>query len=251
MYDLIAPFYDSVNAEVDYTAWADFLEKLMGMYYPGGKPELILDLGCGTGRMTLELSRRGYDMTGVDYSTDMLNIASKAAEAEGKSGQILFLCQDMTDFELYGTVDVTVSCLDCINHLTTRRQLDACLSLVHNFLVPDGLFLFDINGKGTFETVYADQVYTVETEDSFCIWENRYDKKSQLCDFSITVFKETEDGKYVRADDVQTERMYTLRTMKKHLTDAGFEWLGAYADFAMTPATDEDTRIYIAARCKK
>lgn len=251
MYDMIAPFYDEVNRDMDYGRWADFLEELMRRHYPHGTPQLVLDLGCGTGRMTLELARRGYDMTGVDISPDMLGVAMETAEKEGKMGQILFLCQDMTAFELYGTVDVTVSCLDCINHLTTTRELDACLSLVHNYLVPDGLFLFDINGKRKFETVYADQVYTMQTGDSVCIWENSYDPKRRLCDFYITVFREGADGRYDRMEDVQTERMYTLRIMKKHLQDAGFEWIGAYADFDFTEASDEDERIYIAARCKK
>ncbi len=251
MYDLIAPFYDEANGELDYGAWADFFERLIKRYMKDFRPELILDLGCGTGRMTLELAARGYDMTGVDNSPEMLNEARAAAEARGLDKSILFLCQDMTDFELYGTVDVTVSCLDCINHLTTPQQLCDCFALVHNYLIPDGLFLFDINGRHKFETVYATQTYTVESEDSFCIWENCYDEKSRLCDFYITLFKECEDGRYERFEDTQTERMYTLRSIKKHLSDAGFEWLGAFADFDGRDATDADDRIYIVARCKK
>lgn len=250
MYDLIAPFYDEANRELDYGAWADFFERLFDRYMTK-RPQLILDLGCGTGRMTLELARRGYDMTGVDLSPEMLDIARDAAEAEGRAKDILFLCQDMTAFELYGTVDATVSCLDCINHLTTLRDLDDCFALVHNYLIPDGLFVFDINGKGKFETVYASETYTVESEDSFCIWENSYDERRRLCDFYITLFKEGADGRYDRYEDVQTERMYTLRVIKKHLCDAGFEVLGAFADFEGTEATDADERIYIVARCKK
>ncbi len=251
MYDMIAPFYDEVNLEIDYVAWADFLEACIRRFYTNGRPELVLDLGCGTGRMTLELARRGYDMTGIDNSPDMLGLARDLAEEEQKAGQILLLCQDMTAFELYGTVDVTVSCLDCLNHLTTPRQLQQCLALVHNYLIPDGLFLFDINGRRKFETVYADEIYTIETEDSYCIWENHYDKKTQLCAFGVTVFTEQPDGRYTREDDVQTERMYTLKTMREQLEKAGFEWLGAYADFAFTEGTDEDERLYIVARCKK
>ena len=123
IYDLIAPIYDKVNGDVDYSQWADFIEKIIEREYRPGKPELVLDLGCGTGRMTLELARRGYDMTGIDYSTEMLEIARDNAEAEGLADRMLWLCQDITEFELYGTVDVTVSCLDTVNHITEPAAL--------------------------------------------------------------------------------------------------------------------------------
>ncbi len=250
IYDLLAPFYDRINADIDYSAWCDFIERIIAAEYEG-KPELVLDLGCGTGRMTLELARRGYDMTGVDCSAEMLDIARGAAEAEGLSERMLWLCQDMSEFELYGTVDVAVSCLDCINHITDRARLKKCFSLVHNYLIPDGLFIFDINGRAKFETVYADNSYVMEEDGSFCIWENYYNEKSGLCDFYINLFKECEDGRYERSSEMQRERMYTVRMIKGMLVAAGFEFIGAYSDFEFTDATDDDERIYIAARCKK
>ena len=97
--------------------------------------------------MTLELAERGYDMTGIDYSPDMLDIARNASEEAGHD--VLWLCQDMREFELYGTVDATVSCLDCINHLLSVQDLEKCFSLVHNYLIPDGIFIFDINGRSS------------------------------------------------------------------------------------------------------
>lgn len=249
IYDLIAPIYDKINGELDYSLWADFIEKAQARH-SDIKPELVLDLGCGTGRMTLELARRGYDMTGVDYSTEMLDIARENAEREGQGG-ILWLCQDFCELDLYGTVDLAVSCLDCINHLATPRELKKCLALVHNYLIPDGLFIFDINGRHKFEAVYSDNSYVMEGEGSFLVWQNCYNEKSRLCDFYITLFTENGDGSYERYDEVQTERMYTLRAINRALTEVGFEPLGAYSDYEFTPATDGDDRIYIVARCKK
>lgn len=248
IYDLLAPFYDSINAELDYSAWADFIEKIIEKEYKCGRPELVLDLGSGTGKMTLELARRGYDMTGVDCSPEMLGVAREAAEREGHS--ILWLCQDMTEFELYGTVDLAVSCLDCLNHLTSTKELDKCLSLVHNYLIPDGIFIFDVNGKAKFENVYADRSYVMETDGAMCIWQNNYNPKSHLCDFYITLFNE-ENEMYARYDEIQRERMYPISTLKKKLASCGFEFIGAYSDYSFTPATDSDERIYIVARCKK
>jgi len=104
IYGLLAPIYDKVNSDIDYSKWADFIEEVIRREYHIGNPELVLDLACGTGRMTLELAERGYDMTGVDYSPEMLDIARNEAEKRGKD--ILWLCQDMCEFELYGIVDV-------------------------------------------------------------------------------------------------------------------------------------------------
>ena len=251
IYNLLAPFYDKVNEDVNYSLWADFIEKIIERDYTEGKPSLALDLGCGTGSMTFELARRGYDMTGVDYSVEMLNIASDTAERLGFSDKILWLCQDMCEFELYGTVDVTVSCLDCINHLTDRKSLTKCFNLVHNYLIPNGLFIFDINGRHKFENIYADNTYAMEEDGSFCVWQNYYNKKSGICDFYITVFKEEADGKYTRHEDLQREKMYTVKAIKKALVECGFELLGAYSDFDFNPACDDDDRIYFVARCKK
>ena len=251
MYDLIAPIYDKINGELDYAAWADFIEENIRRYNSDMKTELVLDLGCGTGRMTLELGRRGYDMTGVDLSPEMLDLARDAAEEAGLSDKMLWLLQDITDFELYGTVELAVSCLDTLNHLTDTPDLRRCLSLVHNYLVPDGLFVFDINGKGKFENIYADNSYVMEEDGSVCVWQNSYNPKTRLCDFFITLFEEDEDGRYSRYDELQTERMYTIRTMKKMLTECGFEFIGAYSDFDFGEATDASERIYITARCKK
>ena len=250
IYDILAPIYDAVNRDIDYPAWADFIERIVEKE-SRTKPELVLDLGCGTGKMTLELARRGYDMTGVDISTEMLDIARNEAEAAGLGNDILWLCQDIRDFELYGTVDLTVCCLDTINHLTSPKDVERCFSLVHNYLIPDGLFIFDINGKSKFEDTYGQEVYVMDEEDSFCVWQNQYNKKSHLCDFLITVFAQNENGSYDRYDEVQTERMYTIRSITKKLKDTGFELIGTYSDFDNTTATDESDRIYIVARCIK
>ena len=250
IYDLLAPIYDKVNGELDYESWADFIESV-ALSNMRAKPELVLDLGCGTGRMTLELARRGYDMTGVDLSFEMLDVARSEAEAAGLSDKMLWLCQDMREFELYGTVDLTVSCLDSINHLTSTKDLAKCFDLVHNYLIPDGLFVFDINGKAKFEDTYADNTFVIEEDNTVCIWQNYYNSYSKTADFYITLFTEEADGRYSRHEDIERERMYTVRQIKSALAKSGFEFIGAYSDFDLTPATDDDERIYFVARCKK
>ncbi len=251
IYDLLAPIYDEINRDIDYSAWADFIESVVEREYGKSRTELVLDLGCGTGSMTLELARRGYDMTGIDYSPEMLDIARCSAESEGLSERMLWLLQDITEFELYGTVDVAVSCLDTVNHITSPKKLTEMLGLVHNYLNPDGLFIFDVNGKYKFEKIYADRSYVMEENGSFCVWQNYYNPKTHLCDFYITLFEERDDGSYERYDEEQRERMYPIRSLKKMLADSGFEVIGAYKDFEFNNADDSAERIYFVARCKK
>ena len=252
IYDLIAPIYDRVNREIDYTAWAAFADAAIRRFYDrADPPELVLDLGCGTGSMTIAMAALGYDMTGIDRSVEMLDIARERALRENTGKSILWLCQDMRSFELYGTVDVTVSTLDCLNHLTTKKDLIKCLSLVHNYLVPDGLFFFDLNGKHKFETVYADRVYCMEEKNSLCIWQNDYSEKTGKCRFGITLFHREKDGRYARYDDTETERMYRKDEVGEMLRTAGFEVLACVKNDRFESATDEDDRLYFIAKCKK
>lgn len=250
IYDLIAPFYDAVNKTVDSKDFADFYEQCFAKWLDK-KPSLLLDLACGTGKITRELAHRGYDMIGVDNSAEMLDRARQGAEREGCASEILWLLQDMTSFELYGTVDAVLSSLDSINHLANEEELSEVFSLVHNYLNPDGLFLFDVNGRHKFETVYADRTYVMEEGKYFCVWENRYRKRARLCDFYITVFERQRDGSYLRHDAVETERMFPLRTLTGALEAAGFSVLGAFSDHAFHAASDADDRIYLAAACRK
>ena len=250
IYGALAPYYDKLQQDVDYCRWADFFEEIFSANFDG-KVSDVLDLGCGTGVMTLELCRRGYDMIGVDISPEMLTVARQAGEDEGMSDKLLWLCQDMCSFELYGTVEATVSCLDCINHLTDTKALQKCFSLVHNYLVPDGLFIFDVNSKYKFENIYADNSYVLEEDGIMCVWQNYYNEKSHMCDFCISLFSEDEDGRYTRIDEYQRERMYPTSTLKSLLVKTGFELVGVYGDLDFSPASDTSERIYIVAKAKK
>lgn len=250
-YEAIAAVYDKLNAEVDYKTWADFFEKCFDKYLKS-RPELVLDLACGTGRMTRELAARGYDMIGVDGSEDMLSEAMYSYERDG----ILYLLQDMREFELYGTVGAIVCCLDSINYLLTEEDLRATFDKVHNYLDPDGLFIFDVNSPHKFKNVYGDNAYILEDEDEegravFCGWQNSFDGDSGICDFYLSIFEEDEDGAYVRSDEHQRERCYSLDTLKNTLEKTGMEFVGVFSDFDFGKIKDTDERWYIVARAKK
>ncbi|MBO5305524.1 MAG: methyltransferase domain-containing protein [Clostridia bacterium] len=245
-YGAIADIYDKLNAEIDYAAWAEFAERNFDRYLKA-RPSLLLDLACGTGSMTVALSDRGYDMIGVDGSEEMLSVAYE--RSAGK--HILYLLQDMRRFELYGTVGAVTCCLDSLNYLTEDGDLAECFSTVHNYLEPDGLFLFDVNTPYKFEKVYGSNSYILEDEGAYCGWQNEYDEGSGLCRFYLSVFREDEDGRYFREDEEQCERCYSMEQIRAALLETGFELLSVSAGFDFSEPTEQTERWYFAARCKK
>lgn len=248
-YSVLARVYDKLNGSVDYSAWADYIEECFEKYLPS-KPELVLDLGCGTGSVTIELARRGYDMTGLDISPDMLSRAYTRAFEEGQFG-ILFLEGDMRDFELYGTVGAVVCCLDGINHLLAEEDVEKCFATVHNYLDPDGLFVFDVNTPHKFKNIYGDNDYALEEDGAVCVWRNRLSDDGEQCDFHLTVFERERDGRYRRHDGVQSERCYTEKTLRDMLEKAGFDVLGIFAELSFDAPVGETERWHVIARAKK
>ena len=141
-YEFLAGCYDRFTYDVDYAAWADYIEQHFRKRGLPGKT--VLDLACGTGSLTRELALRGYEMIGVDLSAEML---AEAAEKNRNVGEIspMFLCQPMEKLDLYGTIDACVCCLDSVNYVTSPKKLQKAFERVHLFLMPGGLFLFDVN----------------------------------------------------------------------------------------------------------
>lgn len=249
-YTSLAPVYDKLNADIDYAGWADFIEAQFKLY-SGKKISSVLDLACGTGSMTVELASRGYDMTGIDLSEEMLAVARAKCDRSRFRHPVLLVRQNMVDFELYGTVDAIVCCLDSLNYLTKTEDLRRTFMHVHNYLEPDGLFIFDMNAPAKFERVYADNAYILEDEGILCAWQNAYNKKSRLCDFYLSIFLEANDGRWQRLDEEQRERCYSLRTVKKLLSECNLELCSVYAGTDMSSVDSDTERWYFTARAKK
>lgn len=241
MYTEFADIYDILMKDTEYQSWADFYSEIFKKY--GLNPKLVLDLGCGTGTLTEIMSKRGYDMTGIDSSCMMLDKALKKSD-----GKTLYLNQDMTDFELYGTMGAIVSSLDCINYITDEDDLYRVFKLVNNYLDYDGVFIFDINTKYKLKNILNGHCYTYDEDGIYYTWESFYDDKSELCDFYLTFFVEDEDLKYTRINEYQTERAWEQEKLNELLTSAGFSDVEFYADRKMIPPSDHEERIFITAR---
>ena len=197
-YTEFAKVYDLFMDNIDYPRWCRYLTELLKKY---GVPEgLVLELGCGTGTMTELLASQGYDMIGVDNSEEML---AKAIEKRVESGQnILYLLQDMREFELYGTVRAVVSVCDSMNYILTEEDLLQVFSLVNNYLDPGGIFVFDLNTVYKYKEILGDQVIAEDREEGSFIWENQYDEETRENLYQLVLFLPREDGLYERYEEI-------------------------------------------------
>lgn len=234
----LAEYYDRLNG-ADYKKYADYIKEL-DIKYGEANNSLALELGCGTGSLTLALDGLGYDMIGADISAEMLNVAmDRAYDAEKR---ILFLLQDMRSFELYGSVGLIACALDGLNYLPTASDVLKTMKLVRNYLDPGGIFVFDVNSPWKFKNVFAKRDFFTEDEDSdvYLGWRSDWDEKKAKCDFLLTLFIRNEDGTYTKREEEQTEYMWSREQLCECISEAGLELVAVCSDMEHTPATFED-----------
>lgn len=244
-YRFLAGCYDRLTYDVDYAAWADYIEKHFARNPLPGKT--VLDLACGTGSLTRQLALRGYELIGVDQSPEML---AEAAEKNRGIAPIepMFLCQSMEKLDLYGTIDACVCCLDSVNYITDPKKLARAFGRVHLFLMPGGLFLFDVNSPEKLEGLDG-QVFLDETEDAYCVWRAEFSRRSRVCSYFMDIFRLDEaSGRWDRGEELHRERAYTVEELTAMLEQAGFRDVRTYGDLKLRPPKPGEQRIFFTAR---
>lgn len=242
-YTGFAEFYDLFMDNIPYEEWGHYLTGLLNEY--GIKDGIVLDIGCGTGNITELLASSGYDMIGIDNSEDML---AEAMDKRYDSGHdILYLCQDMRELDLYGTVAAAVSICDSLNYILEYDQLVHVFKLVNNYLDPGGVFIFDLNTIHKYEMM-GDTVIAENREEGSFIWENSYFEETHLNQYDLTIFAKDGDGRYTKFEETHVQRGYTLDEIKSALNDAGMIFLDSYSAFTKNPVSDNDERIYVIAK---
>ena len=238
----LAEAYDTLNDGIEYDKICDFLLACVEKHSDIAVKE-ICEAACGTGSMACELARRGYHVTASDISEDMLSAADRKARSENLS--VRFVLQDMRHSAMYSQKDLFLCLLDSMNYLLSKDDILSALSAAKGGLKSGGLFSFDMNSKKKFETVYGNNDYILESPDIYCGWENEYNPKSRICRFYLSIFRENADGTYTRADEVQREKMYTVRQMKQYIEEAGFTLCAVYGDAVFSDGDEErDDRLY-------
>jgi len=202
-YEAFAFLYDELMEDIDYSNWASFLDRLMQKY--GNAPKLICELGCGTGSITVLLANKGYEMIGIDLSENMLLVArEKAAQSHA---DILFLHQDMSNYELYGSVDGFISTCDSLNYLNAE-ELAQTFQLMNNYLNSGGVFIFDVNTEHKFKEYYGTKTFAEVEADYAYIWENDYDDRLKINEYRLCFFVQEDKG-YERYEEYHREYVHS------------------------------------------
>lgn len=245
-YTSFARVYDTFMDNVPYKEWADYLEKVLKEY--GIDDGLVLDLGCGTGSMTEMLASSGYDMIGVDNAEEMLEIAMEKKVESGHD--ILYLLQDMREFELYGTVRAVISACDSVNYITDDEDLTEVFRLVNNYLDPEGLFVFDFNTEYKYREILGERTIAEDREECSFIWDNYYDEDERINEYELTLFVRDEEQPqlYRKYQEEHFQRAYTLEQIRHMLIEAGLEYVTAYDDYTKESPHDRSERICVVAR---
>ena len=262
-YTDFAGVYDTFMDDTLYQEWADFLAQLIEKYgiskpvrdreqgILDSERNLVLDLGCGTGTLTELLYQKGHDMIGVDLSQEMLNIALEKKEKSGS--EILYLCQDMRELDLFSTVGTVISVCDSVNYLLENDEVEETFGLVNNYLYPGGIFLFDFNTVYKYEQVIGDTTIAENRDDCSFIWENYYHEEDRVNEYDLTIFvKEKKEELFRRFTETHFQRGYTLEEMKDFVERAGMEFVLALDADTHEAPTETSERIYVIAReCSK
>lgn len=245
-YTGFAQVYDMFMDNVPYDEWTKNVLKLLKRNgVDAATHPLVAELGCGTGSMTRRLKNAGCDMIGIDLSEEMLDIA-RQKETPGDDS-ILYLQQDMREFELYGTVSAVVSLCDSINYITEESDLLTVFMLVRNYLDPGGVFVFDVNTPYYYRNTLGDNTICENREEGSFIWENWFDADSGINEFDITIYRRLEDGTYQRCEETHYQRAYSLGTLKKLLKKAGLELRGIYEAEGLKEPERCSERVYFVA----
>ena len=240
-YDALAFSYDRLTQDVPYEKVLEFYEALLSQV--GAKPRTVVDLGCGTGSMAALLAGKGYAVTGVDLSEEMLTQAwEKCMDLPNPP---MFVCQSMAELELPEQVDWILSCLDSLNYVTDPRDCCETLGRAYKSLNPGGVLLFDVNTPEKLRAMDG-QVFLDEDEDVYCVWRGEFDEDENICYYGMDLFQRRGDL-WERSFEEHLEYAYSLEELTKYLRQAGFSRIDLFGDLRMEPPRAGEQRVFFRA----
>lgn len=245
MYTSFAEVYDQLMDNVNYERWADFYAALLaGSDVPPGSK--VCECACGTGGLTLPLCHRGYQMTGVDLSQEMLWIAAQKARKAGLG--VPFVQQDMRRLHLHRQMDAVLATCDGVNYLLTEEDVSAFFQAAHAALRPGGALIFDVSTPWKLENVLGDQLICEDREDVTYVWQNSYSKRTGVCDMALCFFIREKDGRYRRIDEAQKQKAHSAGQLTALLESCGFGDVHLYGNSRMESPRDKEQRWHFTAR---
>jgi len=238
-YTSFSEMYDTFMDDIPYEEWCAFIKALLVKY--NITAGTLLELGCGTGNMTELLAAGGYNLIALDYSAEML---AEAMDKKLESGsRILYLQQDMREFELNGNVSAVVSVCDAVNYITESAQLEQVFERVYQYLDDGGIFIFDFNTSYKYREILGEQTIAENRDKGSFIWENYYDEAVKINEYELTLFIKEEGEMYRRHREIHYQRAYELEEIIELAESAGLKFVRAYDDYTTAAADEKSERI--------
>ena len=241
-YGALAASYDRLTNDVDYKAWVDFAHAILER--EGVKPRTAADLACGTGSATRLLAERGYRVTAVDLSEEMLTEAmDKCADLENLP---TFVHQDLAQLRLPRAVDLAVCFLDSLDYILDPADCEKAIRGAYRALNPGGVFIFDVNTPEKLRAMDG-QVFLDEDDDVYCVWRGEFDEATNICSYGMDLFQREGDV-WRRSFEEHREYAYSIKQLKRFLKDAGFTKIEVYADREFCAPREGEQRVWFKAR---
>ena len=243
MYQAFAELYDELMDDVDYEGWADYYTRLLSIY--GVRNGKICECACGTGGLTIPLHRRGFQMTGVDISREML---WEAAQKSRRAGIAMpFVQQDMRALNLHRPMDAVLATCDGVNYLLNEEDLLSFFRAAYRAIRPGGALVFDVSSPHKLQHVLCAGLMAEDREKITYLWQNTWHEKNGTVDLDLIFFVRDEDGKYRRIEEHQRQKAWDEKTLKETLWHAGFRTVSLYGDYTMNAPKEQSQRWHVAA----
>ena len=243
MYQAFAELYDELMDDVDYESWADYYTRLLSIY--GVRNGKICECACGTGGLTIPLYRRGFQMTGVDISREMLWEAAQKSRKQGIA--MPFVQQDMKALNLHRPMDAVLATCDGVNYLLTEEDLLSFFRAAHRAIKPGGALVFDVSTPYKLQHVLCSGLMAEDRENITYMWQNSWNERQQTVNLDLVFFVREKDNQYRRIEEHQKQRAWDEKTLKENLWHAGFRAVSIYGDFTLNSSTDGNQRWHVAA----
>lgn len=246
-YNNFSHFYDILTYDVDYKGRGEYLLKIFEKW--DKKPTLMLDFACGTGNFSVQFAKQGIDVIGVDSSEGMLAVAMD--KNKGLKNRVLYLNQCGSELDLYGTVDGAVCCLDSLNHITDKNELQKTISKISLFLEPGRLFVFDMNTPYKHKEVLGGSSYRMKKRGVECIWSNTLLEDGVTIEIELSFTYKTGLFKKEVVTEIIKEKAYTAEEITQMLEQAGLKLEAVYGENTFDEPTENSQRnIYVARKVK-
>lgn len=243
-----AEYYDLIYKDKDYEKEVDFIEAIFGEIVGASKPKRILEVGCGTGNYTKILMDRGYEVTAVDLSEDMLKIASEKCDCECK-----FIKGDISEITINEKFDACIAMFAVMGYLTENADIIKALNNIYNHLKPNGVFVFDVwNGLAVMRLLPEQRIKEVENDEIRIIRFAVPNLKAfeHICEVNYKLIIQNKgDSKLKEINEKHVMRFYFPQELKYYLENAGFEVLKICPFLDLNGRVDENVwNIAVIAR---